>query len=116
MEIKGKSRIQIELKRHLAPKTVGILLRCLPLDGNAHFLGKGIIYFESAIDSGIERARSDFKKGDIAFSPAQASLCFFTHDVSLGKKLSLIGKITSNVDELNCVKSGDVLSLYQETG
>ena len=116
LEIKGKSKISIELKRHLAPRTVGILLRSLPLDGNAHFLGKSIVYFESTIDSGIERGRKDFKKGDIAFYPAEGSICFFVNDASPGKQMSPIGKITSSIDEFSNAKPGDILSLYQEDG
>ena len=113
LEIKGKSKICIELKRHLAPRTVGIILRSLPINGNAHFLGKSIIYFESSLDSGIERARKDFKKNDIAFYPAEGSICFFVNNASTGKQMSPIGKIVSGLENLINVKSGDVLSIYE---
>jgi len=116
LEIRGKSKITVELKRHLAPRTVGILLRSIPLDGNAHFLGKSIVYFESAIDSGAERARKDFRKGDVAFYPAEGSICFFVNDASPGKQMSPIGKTTSGIEEFSKAKPGDVLSLYHEAG
>lgn len=116
LEIKGKSKITCDLKRHLSPKTVGILSRSLPLDGNAHLLGKSIVYFETPIDSGIERAKSIFKKGDVAFLPAEGSICFFIGDSEPGKKMTPLGKITSNIDALTEVKSGDVLSLYADNG
>ena len=116
LEIRGKSKITCELKRHLSPKTVGILSRSLPLEGNAHLLGKSIVYFETPIDSGIERARSSFKKGDVAFLPAEGSICFFIGDSEPGKKMTPIGKIISNIDALTEIKSGDVLSLYADTG
>ena len=116
LEIRGKSKITCELKRHLSPKTVGILFRSLPLEGNAHLLGKSIVYLETPINSGIERARSVFKKGDIAFLPAGGSICFFIVDSEPGKKMTLLGKITSNVDALTEVKSGDVFSLYADKG
>lgn len=116
LEIKGKSKIKCELKRHLSPKTVGILSRSLPLEGNAHLLGKSIVYFETPIDSGIERSRSSFKKGDVAFLPAQGSICFFVENSEPGKKMTPLGKITFNIEALCEVKSGDVLSLYAEIG
>jgi len=112
LEIKGKEKISCELKRHLSPKTVGAIMRSLPLEGNAHLLGKSIVYFETPIDSGIERPKKDFKKGDVAFLPSEGSICFFTNDASYGKTMTPIGKISENIDYLKSVKSGDVLCLY----
>jgi len=116
LEIRGKSKMACELKRHLSPKTVGTIIRLLPLEGNAHLLGKSIAYFETPIDSGIERPKSNFKKGDIAFLPVEGSICFFVADSEPGKKMTPLGKITSNVDALKEVKSGDVFSLYADNG
>lgn len=113
VEIKTKSKLTCELKRHLSPKTVGSILRSLPLDGNAHFLGQNIVYIETAISSGVERQRKEFKKGDIAFSPAGGSICFFTSDVVTTKSMTPIGKILENVDALKEVKPGDVITIYQ---
>ncbi len=116
LEIRGKSRIPVELKRHLAPRTVGMLLRSLPLDGNVHFLGENIVYIESSVDSGIERARRDFKRGDIAFYPAKGSICFFVGAASTGRQMSPIGRVASNVEGFGSARPGDVLSLYQDVG
>jgi hypothetical protein len=115
VEIKGKSKMNCELKRHLSPKTVGSILRSLPLEGNAHFLGQNIVYFETTINSGIERQRKEFKKGDIAFSPAGGSICFFVTDVTSTKAMTPIGKLLSNVDALISVKPGDVIAIYEAT-
>jgi len=116
LEIKGKSKLACDLKRHLSPRTVGFILRALPLEGNAHRLGENIIYLETSIDSGIERARREFKKGDVAFLPASGSICFFTKNSEPGKTMTPIGKISGDLDSLNYVKPGDVISLYAETG
>jgi len=70
---------------------------------------------ETAVDSGIERARSEFKKGDVAFLPSSGSICFFINDVASGKTMTPIGKLSNNVDALNDVKSGDVFCIYEET-
>ena len=111
LEINAKERIPCQLKRHLSPITVGLITRVLPIHGNAHQIGHSIIYFETKIDSGIERKRSDFKKGDIAFLPTEGSICFYVDDVIDGKPMTIIGKMTSNIEKLKVVKASDVLSL-----
>jgi hypothetical protein len=115
VEVKGKSKMTCELKRHLSPKTVGSILRSLPLEGNAHFLGQNIVYFETAVNSGVERQRKEFKKGDIAFSPAGGSICFFISDVVSSKAMTPIGKLLSDVDAISAVKPGDVIAVYQQS-
>jgi len=115
LEIRGKSKISCDLKRHLSPRTVGTIMRSLPLEGNAHLLGNGILYFETSVDSGTERARSEFKKGDVAFLPSSGSICFFMTDVVSGKTMTPIGKLSGSIDELKNVKSGDILSIYEDT-
>ena len=116
LEINGKSKLFCQLKRHLSPKTVGLISRSLPIQSNAHKMGNSIIYIETTIDSGIERQRTEFKKGDIAFMPYEGSICFFFADSSNVKSMSLIGKITNNIDILKEIKSSDIISLYFETG
>lgn len=115
LEVRNKVKISCDLKRHLSPRTVGTILRSLPLEGNAHQLGQSIFYFETAVDSGTERPRSEFKKGDVAFLPSSGSICFFINDVSFGKTMTPIGKLTGDIDALNNVKSGDVFSIYEDT-
>lgn len=114
LEIRGKAKISCDLKRHLSPRTVGIILRSLPLEGHAHQLGNSIFYFETSVDSGIERPRSEFKKGDVAFLPSTGSICFFTNDLASGKTMTPIGKLGESIDVLKDVKPGDVFCIYEE--
>ena len=109
--INDKTRITCQLKRHLSPLTVGLITRMLPLKGNAHYMGKSILYFETKINSGIERKRTDFKKGDIAFLPTEGCICFYMDDVFGGKQMTIVGKITGDIEKLKAIKSSDVLSL-----
>jgi len=115
LEILGKAKIPCNLKRHLSPRTVGTIMRSLPLEGHAHLLGQSILYFETSIDSGIERARTEFKKGDVAFLPSSGSICFFITDVTSGRTMTPIGKLVDNIDALKNIKSGDVFRIYEET-
>ena len=116
LEIKNKSKIPCDLKRHLSPKTVGTIMRSLPLEGHGHLMGKNIAYFETSIDTGIERARKEFKKGDVAFLSSSGSICFFMSDSTPGKTMTPIGKLGENIDALKDLKPGDDFLLYEETG
>ena len=110
LKINESGNIPCELKRHLSPVTVGLIMRMLPLNGNAHQMGKSIVYFETNINSGIERKKTDFKKGDIAFLPTEGSICFYINDVNNGKPMTPVGKI-NEVEKLTLVKPSDILSL-----
>ena len=116
LEIRGKVKLSCQLKRHLSPTTVGLITRSLPLEGNVHHIGSSIVYIVTGIDSGIERKKTNFKNGDIAFLPAEGSICFFVDDVSITKPMTPIGRILGNLDVLRKVKVGDILSLYAATG
>ena len=114
LEVNGRERIKCQLKRHLSPMTVGLITRMLPLEGNVHQMGRSIMYFETGINSGIERKRTDFKKGDIAFLPTEGSICFYMDDISDGKPMTIIGKIIDGIEKLNGIKSSDNLSLSRK--
>jgi hypothetical protein len=111
LEINGHERIKCQLKRHLSPMTVGLITRMLPLEGNMHQMGRSIMYFGTKINSGIERKRTDFKKGDIAFLPTEGSICFYMDDIFDGKPMTIIGKIIDGIEKLSEIKSSDVLLL-----
>lgn len=116
LELRGKAKLNCELKRHLSPRAVGIISRCLPLEGNAHLLGNSIAYFETSIESGIDRPRKEFKKGEIAFLPANGSICFFFENTFSTKTMTPIGKIISDSTVLENIKPGDVILLYTDIG
>ena len=115
LEIDGKVKLPCDLKRHLSPRTVGTIMRSLPLEGNSHLLGQSIVYFETDVDSGIERARTEFVKGDVAFLPSTGSFCFYVGNVKSAKKMTPIGKFTDDENVLKNVKPGDVIRLYEDT-
>ena len=59
--------IPLQLKRHLAPRTVRRILASLPLQGNAHYT-EHMAYINTEIKSGLERGRDSLSAGDVAFS------------------------------------------------
>ena len=112
LEIPGKFKIKCELKRHLSPSLVGTINRSLPVSGTIHMLGTSGVYVESNIESGGERTRKEFKKGDIAFLSVGHAFCFFHKDTKVGKDLIPIGKILDDSQELLKAESGDEVSIY----
>ncbi len=113
LSLKGKALLNLELKRHLAPKTVGTITRALPLEGNAHMMGINIAFMDTNLNAGGEKLRTQFKKGDIGFMASNSSICFFLEDIPSAKSMTLIGKVTSNLDALKEVKPGDIFSITQ---
>ena len=116
LEITGKFKIKCELKRHLSPSLVGTINRSLPVTGTIHMLGTSGVYVESHIESGGERTRKEFKKGDIAFLSIGHAFCFFHKDAKVGKDLIPIGKILDNPEDLLKTESGDEVSIYCDIG
>ena len=112
LEIPGKFKIKCELKRHLSPSLVGTINRSLPVSGTIHMLGTSGVYVDSHIESGGERTRKEFKKGDIAFLSVGHAFCFFHKDTKVGKDLTPIGKILDDSQELLKAESGDEVSIY----
>jgi uncharacterized protein len=113
LTLKGKTILNLELKRHLAPKTVGSVIRSIPIEGNAHMIGTSIALVDTTIRAGGEKLRTQFKKGDVGFLASNSSICFFIEDVSSTKSMTLIGKVTSNIESLKVVKPGDIFTITQ---
>ena len=113
LTLKGKASLNFELKRHLAPKTVGTVMRSIPIEGNAHMIGSSIAFIDTTIRAGGEKLRTQFKKGDIGFLASNSSICFFIDDVSSIKPMTLIGRAISNLESLKDVKPGDIFTMTQ---
>lgn len=113
LSVKGRSQSAVEFKRHLAPKTIGTITRVLPLEGNAHMMGKSMAFMDTTLNAGGEKLRTSFRKGDVGFLAANGSIWFFLDDVTSTKPMTLVGRITSNIEALSEVRPGDIFSLAQ---
>lgn len=113
LSLKGKAVLNLELKRHLAPKTVGVIMRSVPIEGNAHMIGSSIAFMDTTLNTGGEKLRTQFRKSEVGFMASNGSICFFIDDVPSTKSMTLIGKITSNLEALKDVKPGDIFSITQ---
>ena len=111
LELKGKGVCECELARHLAPLTVGTLMRSLPVEGRAHYFEDKFVYFETGLTIGTEKQRSDFKRGDMAFMISNGSICIFVKDESASTNMNPIGRMITNLELIESSAPGDVLLL-----
>jgi hypothetical protein len=103
--IEGLGEAEGELVRFLAPRTVDMLVRKLPIEGRAA-LWKEEVYFETPIKMGEEKAKSTVEKGTIAFWPMGSALCIFYGQSQPYSPVNVLGKITKNLELFKQVKSG----------
>jgi len=94
-----------ELVRFLAPRTIDTIVRKLPLEGRAA-IWKEEVYFEIPLKMGEEKAKPVVESGMIAFWPMGSALCVFYGNSQPYSPVSILGKITHNLELFNQVKSG----------
>jgi hypothetical protein len=103
--IEGLGEAEGELVRFLAPRTIDTIVRKLPLEGRAA-LYKEEVYFEIPLKMGEEKAKAIVEAGTIAFWPMGSALCVFYGKSQPYSPVSILGKITINLDLFKQVKSG----------
>ena len=94
-----------ELVRFLAPRTVDTIVRKLPVEGRAA-LWKEEVYFEIPVKMGEEKAKATVETGTIAFWPMGGALCVFYGQSQPYSPVSILGKVTNNLEMFKQVKSG----------
>lgn len=112
--IEGLGEAEGELARFLAPRTVDTIVRKLPLEGRAT-LWKEEVYFEIPIKMGEEKGKSTVEEGTIAFWPMSGALCVFYGKSQPYSPVSVLGKITSNLELFKQVKSGLTIKVQMAT-
>ncbi len=103
--IEGLGEAEGELVRFLAPRTIDSINRKLPIEGRAA-LYKEEIYFEVPLKMGEEKAKPTVEQGTIAFWPMGSAICVFYGKSQPYSPVSILGKITSNLEIFKQVKSG----------
>jgi uncharacterized protein len=103
--IEGLGEAEGELVRFLAPRSIDNITRKLPIEGRAA-LYKEEIYFEVPLKMGEEKAKPTVEQGTIAFWPMGSAICVFYGKSQPYSPVSILGKITSNLEIFKQVKSG----------
>ena len=99
-----------ELVRFKAPRTVDMIVHKLPISGRIA-LYKEEVYFEIPVKMGKEKAKSTVDPGTIAFWPISSALCVFYGKSQPYSPVSVLGKITKNLDLFKDVKSGTTVKV-----
>ena len=110
--IEGLGEAEGELVRFLAPRTVDMIMRKLPVEGRAA-LWKEEVYFEVPIKMGEEKAKPTVETGTIAFWPMGSALCIFYGQSQPYSPVSILGKVTANLEIFKQVKSGARIKVEQ---
>jgi hypothetical protein len=103
--IEGMGEAEGELVRFLAPRTIDMIVRKLPIEGRAA-QWKEEVYFETPIKMGEEKAKPTVETGTIAFWPMGSAICIFYGKSQPYSPVNIIGKVTGNLDLFKQIKSG----------
>jgi len=103
--IEGLGEAEGEFVRFLAPRTIDMIVRKLPIEGRAA-LWKEEVYFETPIKMGEEKAKGNVEKGTIAFWPMGSAICIFYGESQPYSPVNVLGKITKNLELFQQLKSG----------
>lgn len=108
--IRGKGKFTLGLYRHLSPVTVAALLDEFPLASRATIY-PGMITLMTKIKTGVEKQRTDFSKGDVAFLAATGSICIFLSNAKSERPLNPVGKVEEGLEVLRNAAPGDVVEI-----
>lgn len=108
--IEGLGEAEGELIRFMAPRTVDAIVRKLPVEGRAA-LWKEEVYFEIPVKMGEEKAKATVETGAIAFWPMGSAICIFFGQSQPYSPVSILGKVTQNLELFKQVKSGATIKV-----
>ncbi len=106
IETDGYSVMEAVIVRHLAPRTADSILAALPLESRAYLWQSNLVYFDSGLNSGPEKAQKYFKRGNLLYWPLKASVCIAVADGVPYSQVNLIGAVEKLPDGLNLLKPG----------
>jgi len=102
-----------ELILFLAPKTVNMIVKSLPLEGKAVNLN-GKVYFLTPIKTGVEKGKSIVEAGTLAYWPQANAFCIFYEKSKPCSQVNVVGKITENLQIFRNVKNGNIIKVEKQ--
>jgi hypothetical protein len=106
----GKGEGTIAFYRHLAPVTVNAILRTLPSNSRVNLQPSMVCLFTD-LRVGVEKPRTQFARGDVAFLPSGGLICVFLGGARSDRPLNLVGKVESGMEVFDAITRGDVVRL-----
>ena len=110
----GVGEAQGLLKRHLAPLTVGRLLRKLqeaPIASPAMCYGTGQICLQTTVVAGQEKAVRRVEPGELGYVPQTSAICIFIEKGKPYSPVNKVGLITEGLDLFKTLRTGMMLSI-----
>ena len=108
--VSGKGQARVSFFRHLAPITVNSILRTVPFDSRV-FLQPPMVCLITQLRVGVEKPRSRFAKGDVAFLPSGGLLCVFLGDARSDRPLNPVGKVEVGMEAFEAIRPGDAVRI-----
>ena len=105
----GDTILEGEVSKHLAPSIVNQIIEKKRLSGPIIKVKDLMIYSPMGIIAGLHKPKKSFKKEDIGFLASSGAIVLFKKDQLVTNKMTVIGNITSEIDELDEIKPGEVL-------
>ena len=108
--VAGRGKGGVSLFRHLAPITVNAILRSIPFDSRVN-LQPAMVCLFTDLRVGVEKPRTQFVRGDVAFLPSGGLICVFLGDARSDRPLNPLGKVESGIETFDAIRRGDVVRL-----
>jgi len=108
--VQGKGEMLVDFFRHLSPVTINTLMRQMPIHGRVTMMGDSGISVLSQITTGVEKSKSSFLRGDVAFLSINGSICLFLKESKTTRPMNSLGKIASGIEILDKVRTGDAVT------
>lgn len=107
----GKGKFAGKLFKHLSPVTLAKLQREVPFNGRINLYETNFVYILTSVVTGEEKAKKEFRNGEVAFMPGGCMLCFFLQDTRSYKPMNPLGEITEGLNVLKSCKRGDAIQV-----
>jgi hypothetical protein len=106
--VKGKGEGRVSFFRHLAPLTVSAVLRSVPFDSRVT-IQSSMVCLLTQLKVGVEKPRTQFARGDVAFLPSGGLMCVFLGVARSDRPLNPVGKVESGLEMFDAIRPGDVV-------
>jgi hypothetical protein len=112
LAFEGGVVIHATINRIYAPLIIEEIKSKLPLEGRTALM-RNEMQITLGISKGNAKPTNDVKKGDIAYVPLGDSLCIYLEDMHTYSQVNVLGKVTSDFDQLDQLKTVRRGSLVQ---
>lgn len=99
-----------ELVRFLAPRTIEVIEKKLPISGVVA-VWQEEVYFRTPVQAGSEKPKSHVDNGTLAYWPMGSAICVFYGKTQPYSPVNVIGKITENLELFAKANEGQVIRM-----